>query len=86
MDKEIKILKALAHPFRLEIIKLLAEKGEMCVCNIQDTFGSTQSNLSQHLKVLKEADILYSRKEGGWVHYSLKNKKVMDVLNILKED
>ncbi|MGL6167468.1 MAG: ArsR/SmtB family transcription factor, partial [Fusobacteriaceae bacterium] len=49
------ILKALAHPLRLEIIKLLSDKQCLCVCKIQDYFDATQSNLSQHLKILKDA-------------------------------
>ncbi|MGL4997724.1 MAG: ArsR/SmtB family transcription factor [Cetobacterium sp.] len=84
MEKEMIILKALAHPLRLEIIKLLSDKQCLCVCKIQDYFDATQSNLSQHLKILKDAEILVSKKEGGWVYYSLKNHNLLDILNILK--
>ncbi|MBC2857196.1 MAG: metalloregulator ArsR/SmtB family transcription factor [Bacilli bacterium] len=85
MEKEVKIFKALGHPLRLEIINLLAGKEDLCVCEIQEKFGITQSNLSQHLRILKEADILGSKKSGGWVHYSLKNKKIIEIIDILKE-
>ena len=85
MEKEVKILKALAHPLRLEIIKLLSNEESLCVCKIQDFFNATQSSLSQHLKILKEAEILDSKKSGGWVYYNLKNKKVIEVINILKD-
>ncbi|SJZ65141.1 ArsR family transcriptional regulator [Cetobacterium ceti] len=85
MEKESKILKAMGHPLRLEIIQLLSENGDMCVCKIQEKFKSSQSNLSQHLKILKEAGILESTKVGGWVHYNLKNKDVINIINILKE-
>lgn len=84
MEKQSKILKAMGHPLRLEIINLLGKNGDMCVCKIQEKFNSSQSNLSQHLKILKEADILESTKVGGWVHYDLKNKDVMKIINILK--
>lgn len=81
--KEIKILKALAHPLRLDIIKLLITNENLCVCKIQEIFNIGQSNLSQHLKILKDADILNSKKNGGWVHYSLKNKKIIELIDLL---
>ncbi|WP_407536665.1 metalloregulator ArsR/SmtB family transcription factor (plasmid) [Cetobacterium somerae] len=62
MEKEIKILKALAHPLRLDIIKLLIINENLCVCKIQEAFNIGQSNLSQHLKILKDAKILNSKK------------------------
>ncbi|WP_426709556.1 ArsR/SmtB family transcription factor [Cetobacterium sp. SF1] len=84
MEKEIKILKALGHPMRLEIIQLLSDKDSLCVCKLQEYFASTQSNLSQHLRILREAELLTSEKIGGWVHYSLKNKDVLKILDILR--
>lgn len=83
--KEIKILKALAHPLRLDIIKLLITNENLCVCKIQEIFNIGQSNLSQHLKILKDADILNSKKNGGWVHYSLKNKKIIELIDLLEK-
>lgn len=84
MEKEIIILKALAHPLRLEIIKLLSNQKCLCVCKIQDYFEATQSNLSQHLKILKDAGILVSKKTGGWVYYSLKNERITEIVAVLK--
>lgn len=83
--KEIKILKALAHPLRLDIIKLLITNENLCVCKIQEIFNIGQSNLSQHLKILKDADILNSKKNGGWIHYSLKNKKIIELIDLLEK-
>lgn len=85
MEKEIKILKALAHPLRLDIIKLLIINENLCVCKIQEAFDIGQSNLSQHLKILKDAEILNSKKDGGWVHYSLKDKKIIEILDLLNK-
>ena len=67
MDKKVKLLKALAHPLRIEIVKLLSYEEEICVCVLQDKFDVKQSNLSQHLNILKEADILDTRKDAAWV-------------------
>ena len=85
MEKEIQILKALAHPLRLDIIKLLILNENLCVCKIQEAFNIGQSNLSQHLKILKDAEILNSKKDGGWVHYSLKDKKIIEILDLLNK-
>ena len=75
------IFKALAHPTRIQIIKLLKE-GEMCVCNILPNVDSEQSNTSQHLTILKNQGIVESRKEGPKVFYTVKNKEVFDMLDL----
>ena len=85
MDKKVKILKALAHPLRIEIVTLLSTSGELCVCVLQNTFDVKQSNLSQHLKILKEADILESRKDAAWIYYKLKNQKIVPFMNQLND-
>lgn len=74
-----KIFKALAHPTRLQIVKLLKE-GEMCVCNILPNLDSEQSNTSQHLTILKNQGIVDSRKDGAKVIYSIKNAEVYQMI------
>lgn len=61
---------ALSEPLRVKILDLLRAK-ELCVCDLCEALGATQSKLSFHLKVLKEADLLRSRQEGRWIYYSL---------------
>lgn len=78
-DGLAKVLKALAHPLRLEIVKML-EKEPLCVCVINEKFGSTQPNISQHLKILKDAGILTSKKEGTLVIYSVKYEEVFEII------
>lgn len=70
------LFKALAHPTRIQIVKLL-RNGEMCVCEIMPNLDSEQSNTSQHLTVLKNQGIVESRKDGSKVIYSIKTKKYM---------
>ncbi|MBU3208956.1 metalloregulator ArsR/SmtB family transcription factor [Clostridium algidicarnis] len=84
MENEVKILKALAHPIRLKIVKKLS-LGELCVCKLNEDVEFSQSNLSQHLKILKEANILKSEKRGMWIHYSIADYKVLDILSTLEE-
>lgn len=67
-----KILKALADGNRLRIVNLLM-RGELCVCEIEDILGLSQTNVSRHLNKLSQAGILDSRKEAQWVFYSISN-------------
>ena len=63
--------KALGDPHRLEILYLLLRCGEMCVCECMLALGLSQSNLSFHLKTLRQAGIVKARKSGKWMYYSL---------------
>lgn len=84
MEGQVKILKALAHPIRLKITKKLSY-GELCVCKLNEDVDFSQSNLSQHLRILKEAGILNSRKEGMWTYYSIANNKVLELISMIEK-
>lgn len=64
------IFKALSDETRLRILSLILE-GEMCVCEIENCLGLTQSNASRHLNALKSAGILSSSKHAQWTYYRL---------------
>jgi len=61
---------ALSDPIRISVIELLRDR-ELCVCELCDVLGVTQSKLSFHLKTLKEANLVRSRQEGRWIYYRL---------------
>lgn len=63
--------KALADATRLQILYLLMTRGEMCVCEFMPLLQLTQSNVSFHLKTLKQARFITARKEGKWMYYTL---------------
>jgi ArsR family transcriptional regulator, arsenate/arsenite/antimonite-responsive transcriptional repressor len=63
--------KALADPTRVKIVRLLAEAGELCVCDINVNFELEPSTMSHHLKVLREAGLLAADKRGLWIFYRL---------------
>ncbi|MHB0913183.1 MAG: ArsR/SmtB family transcription factor [Armatimonadota bacterium] len=67
------IFKALSDPTRLAIVRMLAG-GEMCVCKIMEAFDMSQPAVSHHLASLKRAGLVRGRKEGQWVHYSLRRE------------
>lgn len=81
-ERRSQILKAIAHPARMEIIVRLKEDG--CnVSEIQNNLGLPQSTISQHLRVLKNAGILSSRREGTKVCYTVEMKEVMSIIRAL---
>ena len=61
---------ALSEPLRIRILELLRQQ-ELCVCELSDSLGVTQSKLSFHLKTLKEAALVRARQSGRWIYYSL---------------
>lgn len=62
---------ALSDETRLQIVEML-QRGECCVCDLQDSVGAAQSRLSFHLKVLRDAGLVNDRRQGRWNFYSLR--------------
>ena len=65
-------LKALADPTRLRLLSLIAahEDGEACVCELTEPLHLSQPTISHHLKILREAGLVTSRRRGTWAHYT----------------
>lgn len=84
IELSAKILKALGHPIRYKIVKFLINEPK-CVCKLIEDVEFSQSNLSQHLKILKEAGILTSEKVGLNVHYRLSSEKVKKIIELTDE-
>ena len=61
---------ALSEPLRIQILELLRQQ-ELCVGELCESLDISQSKLSFHLKVLKDADLVHNRHEGRWIFYSL---------------
>jgi len=76
-------LKALAHPTRIRILELLDKEGR-CVTNIGEKLDLKQSNISQHLGILRSRGILSLRREGGHSIYCIKDLKALKILNLIK--
>lgn len=72
MDKYTKILKALSDETRLKIVWLLTNIDEkICVSEIVEVLEERQYNISRHLRILKDAQLIEEVKEGKWVFYYL---------------
>ncbi len=83
IDTISEMLKSMAHPIRLKILCFLME-GEKNVGEIETQFGSTISNISQHLTVLRKADIINRRKEANFMFYSLKDEHISTLMRTIK--
>lgn len=71
LEKASELLRAVAHQLRLNIIKLLDAKGEINVNEIFTSLKLEQSITSQHLKILRAADVVNTRRDGKMIYYSL---------------
>ena len=67
------MLKGLSDPIRLNVIEQLGA-GERCVCDLTTNLQLSQSRLSFHLKVLREAGLISDRQSGRWVYYRLRTE------------
>ena len=77
------IFQGLAHPTRIAIVELLRD-GELSAGQLIQTLGIEQANASQHLTVLRAKQIVVSRKVGNQVYYSIRDRALIQVLEILR--
>ena len=70
MREFIKVMKAVSDGSRVKILKML-QRRVMCVCEIRAALGTAQSTASKHLKILEDAGLVTSFREGLWVNFSL---------------
>jgi len=84
------LVKALAHPLRLQILDVLLRDDPKCVCEIGDEAGSSQPTVSKHLAVLREAGVVEARKDGLMVSYQVRIPCVREFFRcidrVLQED
>ncbi|MBF0271283.1 MAG: winged helix-turn-helix transcriptional regulator [Magnetococcales bacterium] len=76
-------MKALAHPLRLKVIVALRDR-ELSVQELVDAVGTTQSNVSQHLTIMRDKNILDSRREANQVFYRVGDCKVLDLVALTR--
>ena len=77
------VLKALAHPVRLCIVRGLLEKGGCNVCHMQECLGMPQSTTSQHLQKLRSAGIISGQRKGLEVTYQVCDQRVVELIKVL---
>ncbi len=84
-QKRAEIMKALAHPSRLFIVDILNERGELCVCEIEEAVGSDQSTVSKHLSIMRQSGIIDHRREGRNSLYRLARPCVLNFITCIEE-
>jgi ArsR family transcriptional regulator len=77
-------LKAMAHPLRLKILCILGGAGEVSVQDIVEQVGTSQSNISQHLSILREKGILAARKDANKVYYRVADPKILHLISAMR--
>jgi ArsR family transcriptional regulator len=82
-NEAAELLKVLAHPVRLCIVKGLLEKGECNVTNMYSCMDAPQSTVSQHIQKLKSAGIIEGRRNGLEIYYHIKNEKMKELIKLL---
>jgi ArsR family transcriptional regulator len=96
MEKTAEIFKVLAEPNRVRILAVLAAR-RACVCELSQALALNQPNVSRHLRILKDAGLVESRRRGVWTDYALNRnaenapfirlvKKLATSDDLLKED
>lgn len=84
IEQAAQAIKAMAHPLRLKILCVLGEQ-EVSVQDIVERVGTSQSNISQHLAILRDKGVLASRKESNFVFYRINNPRTLKLVAMMRE-
>lgn len=77
-------MQAMSHPMRIKILCLLSS-GELIVQEIVDAVGTTQSNISQHLRILKARGIINGRRDGTKMYYAIGDTRILKMISLTRE-
>lgn len=77
-------MKAIAHPLRLKILCVLSDN-ELAVQDIVDNVGTTQSNISQHLAILRDKGVLTTRKDANRVYYRIGDPRTLKLVVMMRD-
>ena len=84
IDRASRSLKAMSHPLRLKILCTLGDR-EISVQDIVENVGTSQSNISQHLAILRDKGILASRKDANRVFYRVGDARTLRLISMMQE-
>lgn len=84
IERASRSLKAMSHPLRLKILCTLGDQ-EISVQEIVERVGTSQSNISQHLAILREKGILATRKDANRVYYRVGDARTLKLINMMHE-
>ncbi|VAX08337.1 Transcriptional regulator, ArsR family [hydrothermal vent metagenome] len=84
IDRASRSLKAMSHPLRLKILCTLGDQ-EISVQDIVESVGTSQSNISQHLAILRDKGILDSRKDANRVFYRVGDERTLRLIDMMRQ-
>jgi ArsR family transcriptional regulator, arsenate/arsenite/antimonite-responsive transcriptional repressor len=83
----VNVFRALSDPNRIRIVKMLGER-ELCMCEVREMLNLSNSTVSKHLTILRDANLLLDSKDGKWVNFRLNDKSeqkfVRSVITLIK--
>ena len=81
IDATRAVFKALSNEHRIRILEALRD-GELCACEIQVVLDAPQSTVASHLRELKDAGLVNTRRQGKWTYYRIGDTAVLQLLDI----
>lgn len=84
VEQAARALKAMAHPLRLRILCVIGT-AEVSVQDIVEAVGTSQSNVSQHLGILRDKRVLLARKDANRVYYRVGDERTLQLISMLRE-
>ena len=84
IETAARALKAISHPLRLKILCVVGGE-EICVQDIVDAVGTSQSNISQHLAILRDKGVLLTRKDANRVYYRIGDSRTLQLISLMRE-
>ncbi|GAB3244960.1 metalloregulator ArsR/SmtB family transcription factor [Chitinimonas sp.] len=84
IEQASRAMKAMSHPLRLKILCVLGGD-EVSVQDIVDAVGTSQSNISQHLAIMREKGVLRTRKDANRVYYRVGDPRTLEVVSMMRD-
>jgi DNA-binding transcriptional ArsR family regulator len=84
IETAARALKAISHPLRLKILCVVGDQ-ETCVQDIVEAVGTSQSNISQHLAILRDKGVLHTRKDANRVFYRIADQRTLQLIALMRE-
>jgi ArsR family transcriptional regulator len=84
IETAARALKAISHPLRLQILCVVGDQ-EVCVQDIVEAVGTSQSNISQHLAILRDKGVLQTRKDANRVFYRVSDRRTLQLIGLMRE-
>jgi ArsR family transcriptional regulator len=81
VESQLTMFKALANQHRVRILEALRD-GELCACELQVVLDAPQSTVASHLRELKDAGLVNTRRQGKWTYYRIGDTAVLQLLDI----